>query len=225
MKYKALIPVKSLSSAKSRLASYLPQNQRETFVLDMLHHVLCVLLESELFEQVSVVSSDGRVLEHAHTWGAQALMEEQHGHNPALHAAALRIQTVGARLAGARSKDGFLGDKGSLSEALLTISADLPLLTTQEIRCLLEQSTQHEVVLAPARDGTGTNAVLVRPPLIVPYAFGPNSLHRYVEAAKQRDLSYKIYYSSGLAFDIDTIDDLHQLEALNRNIKEIVYGC
>jgi 2-phospho-L-lactate guanylyltransferase len=213
MKYKALIPVKALSSAKSRLASYLSQNQRETLVLDMLHHVLSVLLDSELFELVSVVSADGRVLEHAHMWGAQALIEEQNGHNPALHAAALRIQTVGAPLTGA------------LSEALLTISADLPLLTTQEIHCLLEQSAQHEVVLAPARGGTGTNAILVRPPLIVPYVFGPNSLHRYVEAARQKHLSHKIYYSTGLAFDIDTIDDLSELEGLNRNIKEIVYGC
>jgi 2-phospho-L-lactate guanylyltransferase len=225
MKYKALVPVKALSSAKSRLASYLSQNQRETLVLDMLHHVLRVLLESELFEQVSVVSADGRVLEYAHLWGAQALMEEQHGHNPALHAASLRIQTVGIPFAGALSKVGFMSDKGSLSEALLTISADLPLLTIQEIRCLLEHSAQHEVVLAPARGGTGTNAILVRPPLIVPYVFGPNSLHRYVEAARQKHLSHKIYYSTGLAFDIDTIDDFHELEALNRNLKEIVYGC
>jgi 2-phospho-L-lactate/phosphoenolpyruvate guanylyltransferase len=224
-KYKALIPVKALSSAKSRLASYLSQNQRETLVLDMLHHLLHVLLDSELFEQVSVVSADVRVLEHAHLWGARPLIEEQHGHNPALHAAALRMQTVAAPLAGALAKEGFMSDKDSLSEALLTISADLPLLTTQEICCLLKQSAQYEVVLAPARDGTGTNAILVRPPLIVPYVFGPHSLHRYVEAASQKHLSHKIYYSTGLALDIDTIDDLHELETLNRNIKEIVYGC
>jgi 2-phospho-L-lactate guanylyltransferase len=213
MKYKALIPVKALSSAKSRLASYLSQNQREALVLDMLHHLLRVLLDSELFEQVSVVSADLRVLEHAHLWGAQPLMEEQQGHNPALLAAALRVQTVGAPLADA------------LSEALLTISADLPLVTIHEIRCFLEQSVQHEVVLAPAKDGTGTNAILARPPLIVPYVFGPNSLHRYVEAASQKHLSHKIYYSTGLALDIDTIDDLRELETLNRNLKEIVYDC
>ncbi len=209
----ALIPVKSLSSAKSRLASYLSQSQREVLVLDMLHHLLNVLLDSELFEQVSVVSADVRVLEHVHLWGAQPLMEEQHGHNPALHAAALRIQTVAAPPA------------GPLAEALLIISADLPLLTIQEIRCLLEQSAQHQVVLAPARDGTGTNAILVRPPLIVPYVFGPNSLQRYLEAASQKHLSHKIYYSTGLALDIDTIDDLRELETLKRNIKEIVYDC
>jgi 2-phospho-L-lactate/phosphoenolpyruvate guanylyltransferase len=206
MKHRVLIPVKSLATAKSRLAPSLSQHQRETLVLDMLHHVLCVLQDSELFEHVTVVSSDDRVLEQAHIWGARPLSEEQHGHNPALHAAALREKAEGVT-------------------ALLTISADLPLLSTQEIRCLFKQSTQHEVVLAPSRDGTGTNAILVRPPLVVPYVFGPNSFHNYIEAARQRHLSYTTYHSIGLALDIDTIDDLDKLEVLNRNKKEIVFGC
>ena len=206
MKHNALIPVKSLSIAKSRLAPSLSQHQRERLVLDMLHHVLCVLLDSELFEQVSVVSSDEQVLEQAYLWGARAMTEEQHGHNQALHAAALREKTEGVT-------------------TLLTISADLPLLTTQELRYFIEQSRQHEVVLAPSRDGTGTNAILVRPPLAVPYVFGPDSLESFLEAARQRHLSYSTYRSIGLALDIDTIDDLDKVEVLNTNRKEIVYGC
>ncbi len=205
MKYRALVPVKSLATAKSRLAPHLSQNQRETLVLDMLHHVLRVLLDSELFERVSVVSADDRVLEQAYIWGAQALTEEQHGHNPALEAAALREKAEGVT-------------------ALLTISADLPLLSTQEICSLFEQSTQYDVVCAASRDGTGTNAILVRPPLAVPYLFGPNSLHHYLEAARQRHLSHKIYHSVGLALDIDTIDDLEELTVRKRNKKEIIYG-
>jgi 2-phospho-L-lactate/phosphoenolpyruvate guanylyltransferase len=205
MKHTALIPVKSLITAKSRLAPSLSQHQRQRLVLDMLNHVLCVLLDSELFEQVSVVSQDERVLEQAYLWGARAMAEEQHGHNQALHAAALRELTEGVT-------------------SLLTISADLPLLTTQEIRCFFEQSRQHEVVLAPSRDGTGTNAILVRPPLAVPYVFGPDSLQSFLEAAKQRQLSYSMYQRIGLALDIDTIEDLDELEVLNNNRKEIVYG-
>ena len=206
MKFNALIPVKSLTTAKSRLASSFTQHQRESLVLDMFHHVLCVLLESELFEKVSVVSSDEQVLEKAYVWGAQAVIEEYHGHNQALHAAALREMSEGVT-------------------TLLTISADLPLLTTQEIRCFYEQSLQHDVVLAPSRDGTGTNAIMVRPPLAVPYVFGPGSLQNYVEAAKQKHLTYSKFHSVGLALDIDTIDDLDEAEVLNNNRKEIVYGC
>jgi 2-phospho-L-lactate guanylyltransferase len=194
MKYTALVPVKSLVTAKSRLVPDLPPNRREMLVLDMLYHVLRVLQDSKLFERVSVVSPDARVLEQVRAWGAWALNEERPGHNPALYAAALRERAGGAT-------------------ALLTISADLPLLATQEIRNLLEQSRQYEVVLAASRDGAGTNAILVRPPLAVPYLFGPNSLQRYLEAARQRHLSHIIYSSTGLAFDIDTIVDLRELEA------------
>jgi 2-phospho-L-lactate/phosphoenolpyruvate guanylyltransferase len=206
MKYNALIPVKSLLSAKSRLSSSFTQYQRERLVLDMLHRVIRVLLDSELFEKVSVVSSDKQVLEKAYLWGAQAVVEEYHGHNQALHAAALRELSQGVT-------------------TLLTISADLPLLTTQEIRCFYEQSLQHDVVLAPSRDQTGTNAIMVHPPLAVPYVFGPGSLQSFVEVAMQNHLSYSKFYSIGLALDIDTIDDLDKAEIIYSNRKEIVYGC
>lgn len=206
MKCNALVPVKSLTTAKSRLASSFTQHQRERLVLDMLHHVLCVLLDTDLFENVSVVSSDKQVLEKAYLWGAQAVVEEYHGHNQALHAAALREMSEGVT-------------------TLLTISADLPLLTTQEILCFFKQSLQHDVMLAPSRDGTGTNAIIVHPPLAVPYVFGPGSLQSYVEAARKKHLSFSMYRSIGLALDIDTIDDLDEAEVLNSNRKETVYDC
>ena len=190
MTYTAIVPVKSLAIAKSRLAPYVSHHQREILVLDMLHHVLQTLRRSELFERVSVVSADERVLAQAELWDAQALPEERDGHNPALEGAALRELAAG-------------------STALLTISADLPLLTIRDIRTLVAQSAQYEVVLAASREGTGTNAILVRPPLALPYLFGPNSLQLHRQAATQRHLSYTIFSSCGLALDIDTIDDLH----------------
>ena len=205
MKCNALIPVKSLSIAKSRLASSLTQYQRERLVLDMFHHVLRVLLASEIFEKVSVVSSDQQVLENAYLWGAQAIPEEHHGHNQALHAAALKEMSEGAT-------------------KLLTISADLPLLTSQEIHCFFKQSLQHEVILAPSRDGTGTNAIIVHPPLAVPYVFGPGSLQNFVDVAKQKCLSYSKFHSIGLSLDIDTIDDLNEAEILDNKRKEMIYG-
>jgi len=194
MVYRALIPVKSLSEAKSRLADHLTLRQRRNLVLDMLHHVLRVLRESNLRQDVAVVRPDLQVLEQAKAWGAQALVEQQHGHNPALQASR-RALAPGA-------------------SALLTISADLPLLQPGDIRSMIEQSMDYQVVLAPSRDGTGTNALLVRPPLALPYLFGPNSLHSYHQAAEQWQLSSTIVNSIGLALDIDTIDDLDDLYEL-----------
>lgn len=197
MKYRALVPVKALTNAKSRLAPYLAQRQRETLVLDMLHHVLRVLLDSQSLEQVAVVSADTQVLKQAEAWGARPVPEEQHEHNAALHAAASRQLHEGA---------------GSL----LTISADLPLLSTGDVHALIEQSAQHEVVLAPSHEGTGTNAILVRPPLAVPYLFGVNSLEHYIQAARERHLNAASCHSPGLSLDIDSIEDLHRLEVLRR---------
>ena len=194
MMYRALIPVKALSAAKSRLATHLTLLQREHLVLDMLQHVLQVLRESHIFESITVVSADQRVLDFAQTCGIQAIREEMPGHNAALHAAALKKQVAGA--------------------ALLTIAADLPLLHASDIHTLIEQSQRYPVVLASSRDGTGTNALLIRPPLALPYLFGTNSLQRFQQAAKERHLSYTIYHSIGLSLDIDTIDDLDDLYEL-----------
>lgn len=118
-----------------------------------------------------------------------------HGHNAALHAAAQQEQ-------------------GTNTIALLTIAADLPLLRPEDIRGMVELSTRYPVVLAPSREGTGTNAILVRPPLALPYLFGPGSLQRYQQTARQLHLSSTLYHSIGLALDIDTIDDLDDLYEL-----------
>jgi len=100
--------------------------------------------------------------------------------------------------------------------ALLTISADLPLLTPGDIDVMVERSTRFDVVLAPSMDGTGTNAMLARPPLVVPYLFGVNSLEKHLRAARLRGLSANLYASRGLALDIDTIEDVQELERATR---------
>jgi 2-phospho-L-lactate guanylyltransferase len=195
MKYHALVPVKSLDEVKSRLATHLTLQQRQTLVLDMLHHVLQALRQSELLDHISVVSPDRHVLQHARLWGVQALIEEQPGHNEALYAAAMR-------------------EKNADISGLLTISADLPLLHPGDIRAFIAQSEKYSVVLAASRDRTGTNAILMRPPLVLPYLFGPNSLQRYQQAARNTGVSSVVYSNIGLALDVDTVDDLDDVNEL-----------
>ena len=191
--YSALVPVKSLDEAKSRLATHLTHTQRAALMLDMLHHVVCVLRQNETLANINIVSSDEHVLTQVRAWGALALHEESAGHNPALSSAASRLLAAG-------------------TDALLTISADLPLLQPQHIQDMIEQSRNHHIVLASSQDKTGTNAILVRPPLAVPYVFGINSFQHYQQEAQQRHLSTATYMSLGTALDIDTIDDITALE-------------
>ena len=200
MSNRALIPVKALSQVKSRLAPYLSQVRRAELVLHMLHHVITTLQESQALESIAIVSPDKHVLKLAQMWGAHAYLEEQQGHNPALHAAALRETAGGA-------------------SALLTISADLPLLSPEDIQNMfayLHAPTQADVVLAPSCDETGTNALLVRPPLVIPYLFGEASFSRHLQAAQQRELHIALYRSTGTALDIDTINDLTSLPAQSK---------
>ena len=104
----------------------------------------------------------------------------------------------------------------------MTVSADLPLLCTSDILALIEQSKQHQVVLGSSLDSSGTNALLVRPPLALPYLFGPDSLHRYLDAATQKHLSSVILRRIGLAFDLDTIGDLRELQVLRSESRDEV---
>ncbi|WP_228026398.1 MULTISPECIES: 2-phospho-L-lactate guanylyltransferase [Thermogemmatispora] len=193
----ALIPVKGLAAAKSRLAGYLPPAQRAQLVLTMLHHVVATLQASGQLSRIVIVSADERVRACAVSWGAEGWPEEQPGHNAALEAAARRLRTEGVA-------------------TLLTISADLPLLKSEEVAALLAQGRRYPVVLAPAHDGQGTNALLLRPPLVLPYLFGEESFRRYCEASQRRHLAYSRYESPGLALDIDTPEDLQRSGLVER---------
>jgi 2-phospho-L-lactate guanylyltransferase len=201
MIYRALIPVKRLEAAKSRLTSDLTQKQRMALVLRMLRHVIDVLHQNEVLESIAVVSPDPLVLAQAQDWGARTYVEERQGHNPALYAAAQQELATGAT-------------------ALLTISADLPLLQTQDIERMIALSQRYDVVLAPSREGTGTNALLVHPPLALPYLFGPGSLQLYQQEALRLHLNHVLYEHMSIALDIDTIDDLELLQRYQRRNAE-----
>jgi len=86
--------------------------------------------------------------------------------------------------------------------------------TTGDINVMVERATSFDVVLAPSSDGTGTNTMLAHPPLAVPYLFGVNCLRRHLRAANQRGLSSNLYLSRGLSLDIDTIEDVQELERI-----------
>jgi 2-phospho-L-lactate guanylyltransferase len=211
MNYVALVPVKRLTLAKSRLAAHLARSQRETLVLDMLQHVVCTLCESDCFEQIYVVSADAQVLELAQHWGAEALRETRPGHNPALQAAGQVIVERAAWRHTVHTRQTLSGTCPLFTPqdlGLLTISADLPLLSQEDVHALLACGERSQVVLAAASDGTGTNALLLRPPLLLPYLFGPGSLPAYIQAARQRNISYLLLHRAGLALDIDTPADI-----------------
>lgn len=188
-----IIPAKPYAEAKSRLASCLSAEQRRALSRYLL--LRTVRLAAAATGKVLVISRDPALLDEARAAGAMGLLEEQIGLNPALEQA-----THFARHGAAR--------------AVLVLPADLPLLTSQDIEGILACATRPPMVaIAPCRHGVGTNALLICPPGLVGYAFGPDSFRVHRAAAEASGAQVRVVRSPGLAFDLDTTEDWADLRA------------
>lgn len=189
----AIVPSKTLEQAKTRLASMLAPEERRALSLAMLRDVLTALLEARTIDRVAVITRDNMVACAAYTMGASVLLDGGRGHNAALEEAIAHCQSKGA-------------------SAVLIVSADLPLLRSATLEQMVAWAIEHPsprlALLAPSRDGTGTNAMLQRPPGVLPLRFGPNSLQLHRQVAEERQVSVELVQSTDLGLDIDTPADL-----------------
>jgi 2-phospho-L-lactate guanylyltransferase len=97
---------------------------------------------------------------------------------------------------------------------LLLVMADLPYLATSDIAALIEAGRTAKVVIAEAKDG-GTNALMLKPPTVLRFAFAreqPSALS-HAEQARAAGIEPVILRRPGLARDIDTPADLAALVA------------
>lgn len=89
------------------------------------------------------------------------------------------------------------------------LAADLPIVTEDDIALLLETT---DIGIAPDLGQTGTNAMTLPEPRTLPFHFGPGSLQRHLEAARERELPVEVILQPGLATDLDTKEDLERIE-------------
>ena len=189
----AVVPVKDLGGTKSRLTPILDPGARAGLTLYMMGRVVAALREAGV-ENVAVVSTDGIVLAEAEDRGAVPLRQESRGLNPAL--------VEGRRWA---------VDHGA--SALLVLPADLPLVEPDDVREVLgKMGEEPSVVISPDRARAGTNALLLRPPDALPFAFGVGSYEAHLGAARDHGLDVRVCERPHLAFDLDTAGDLAHLE-------------
>jgi 2-phospho-L-lactate/phosphoenolpyruvate guanylyltransferase len=97
---------------------------------------------------------------------------------------------------------------------LLLVMADLPYLSADDIAALIEAGHDNAVVIAEAKDG-GTNAMLLKPPTVLEFAFATHrpSATFHAESARRAGIEPLILHRPGLARDIDTPADLAALVA------------
>jgi 2-phospho-L-lactate/phosphoenolpyruvate guanylyltransferase len=184
----AILPVKSFGAAKQRLASLLGSGSRQALAQAMFQDVLASLRRTEGIERIVIVASEPSV-EFAADEQIVVLEDEvRDGQSP-------------AALAGIRwaLASGF--------ERVLLVPGDTPLLASAEVDALLSDAPE-DVVIVPDRHGTGTNALLLRPPTAIEPSFGPESLGRHVAAAEAAGLAHRVERVPSLLYDVDTSDDL-----------------
>lgn len=175
------VPVKSLHHAKGRLASALPPERRRALTLGLATHTLEMVATAGADPRV--LAGDGEVAEWAEGSGWDWMVDA----GSSLDEAASAL--VEAAVAAGRG--------------WLLVHADLPLLTATELKPVVEAVAEGRYVLAASSDG-GTS--IIGGPAPVGFSYGPGSFQRHLaRLAAHHPL---VVSSPGLAFDIDTVDDL-----------------
>lgn len=190
MRARAIVPQKALSGAKSRLEGVLSARERTALSLALLRNVCGALRAVPDVESVFVMTPDAAAQAAASEWGVPSLVDPC----PGLNAALEQIVRDGTR-----------------SFAVLVVAADLPLLRPADVAALLAAARPGRLVLAPSKEGTGTNAVVIPAGIAFHPAYGTGSLAAHRHGARTRGHEVVEVRRPGLAFDLDTEADLLSL--------------
>lgn len=194
----ALVPLKALADAKTRLASLLTPSQRIALVQAMAEDVLGVLASHPELDRVVLVSDDPVAETLARRCAVEYWPEDglgEPGLNGLAAAASARMLATG-------------------SSPLLVLHADLPLLVKADIdEVLALQARSGGLVVCCDRAGTGTNLLAFGAAQTPQFCFGVDSCAAHESWAQLSGVPVQIVRRLGCALDIDTADDLSALLA------------
>ena len=187
----AVVPAKPYAESKTRLSSVLSTEERIALARSMLRRTLGVIGRIPEIQETLVVSPDPAALAEGKAFGARTLQETgRNGLNDALRQAS----EVAVR---------------ELASAVLVLPTDLLLLAPEDLRALVAlASPAPVVVVAPDRFASGTNALLVGPPALIQYQFGPSSFPLHAARARAAGARLEIWETPGLGLDVDGPEDL-----------------
>ena len=186
-----VLPVKATIGAKQRLSSRLAPTQRRMLALAMAGDVLRVVSRAVDVRRCVVVAGDAEVERLAARVGMAAIRERGAGQS-----AALRVGVAWA------------AERGHT--AVATLAADCPLATADDVAGLVEVAARRGRFLRCVADaeGTGTNAVALRPLTLDVWRFGPGSLAAHGQAARDHGLTFGVLDLPSLRIDCDRPEDL-----------------
>lgn len=198
----AIVPVKPLRLGKSRLAGVLSDDERTVLNRMFLENALYILRATPQISQTLVVSRDPAALAIAREFGARTVLEDG---TPNLNNALQRATTL------ARAFD---------VTGVLILPADLPLLSHTDLENFIAASSpKPSITIAPDRHKDGTNALLVKPPGLIHYSYGPKSFERHCQLAQNAGAQVNIVPNHNLSLDLDTPEDLDLFNAVRAEEK------
>jgi 2-phospho-L-lactate/phosphoenolpyruvate guanylyltransferase len=201
----ALVPIRGIETAKTRLGEGLDPEERAELVTRLLERTLEATRRAAAIRSTLVVTRDPRAGVIAAAHAAVALLE----HAPDLNAAIRAARSVAL-------------ERGAT--AVLVLPADLPAVDAAALDHLLavaaagpaaagqESHGGGVVALVSDRHGEGTNVLLLAPPDVIDPRFGADSRALHARAAREAGARY-VEVDGPLSLDIDTPTDLLLAEA------------
>jgi len=190
---------RGVALSKARLASALTLDQRielNRWLIDRTLEVIASFLKN--MQRCAVVTGCEEVLDTAARAGARVLERAPGGHNDAAKAGAAEVIALGAT-------------------RIAFVPADLPDLTPEALHEFVARGATADFVLAPDKEGTGTNAVLAHAVSDLEFFFGPGSLSKYVQWGLARGWRVALHARPELAFDLDDPEDFEVWSARTKD--------
>lgn len=163
--WSAVIPVKRLDKAKTRLYDAVPAVGHQELVLALVSDTVAAALAASSVARVIVVSDDPTAAAALAELGAIVVPDEpDDGLNPALRYGAARA----AAIAG--------------SDGVVVLASDLAALRPDELDAALAAAATHGRGFVPDAAGTGTAALTARPGVELDPLFGPDSAYLHARS-------------------------------------------
>jgi len=183
-----LLPVKDFGNAKQRLAGALDGSTRAGLARAMCLDVLQALARTRVPERVVIFTAADEVMQMVRPFGFDVVIEETvDGHSAAVNH--------------------MVSELASNSARIVAIASDLPRLVPSEIDFAMDAASE-PVTLIPSRDWTGTNGVVFLSPARIEMEYGEGSFRRHLSKAAAAGHRADVMNLPGMAFDIDTPEDL-----------------
>ena len=194
MKIAAVIPMKSLHSAKSRLSNILTAQQRKNLAMYLLDATITELKKSNFISEIIIVSIDKAVENYSCLNNLKFIKDSDEGVNKAVILA-----------------DNYCINNGI--NANIVVPHDLPFISAKEIDeiCTISNKYHKCIIICPSKRFDGTNILFRKPPDVIKTHYDDNSYMNHLKEAYKLKIPVESLDLVKLRFDLDTKEDLLEL--------------